>query len=416
MSARTVVYPADADLVAAARLIDPTFYASDPHPVYARLRAEAPVFWCEEGRFWALSKYEDVRHVGHDNTLFSSARGTLIADGATQNAFGPHIPGAHHLMRTDPPDHGPMRKIVSRSFTPRSVKRLGDLARQITRDLIADIDPDAVLDVVQALSAPLTSFVIAELMGVPKSRWTEFCDWTDAAILQIDAGRDAAEHSGKVEELLDFFRELCEERRRHPGDDIITDLVTGEFQGKPLNDIDLVTYCKFLLVAGTETTRNLISHGVALLANHPDQRQLLVDEPERIPTAVEEMLRISSPVVAFCRTATADTQIREQQIKAGDYVAMLYSSANRDEEIWEDPDRFDVTRSTARTHVAFGFGPHVCLGAGLARMEAKALFEELLAAYPRYELAGPAVNGQSTLVSMVSEQPVVFGARALAGV
>jgi cytochrome P450 len=254
--------------------------------------------------------------------------------------------------------------------------------------------------------------VIAELMGVPKERWAEFWDWTDSAILQIDAGRDDPGHAAKVTELLDFFRELCAERRRRPGDDIITDLVTGELDGEPLTEGDLVTYCKFLLVAGTETTRNLISSGVALLAEHPEQRSAMVETPERIPAAIEEMLRVTSPVLAFCRTATSDTEIRGQEIAAGEYVAMLYASANRDEEIWVDPDRFDIDRPNGRPHVAFGFGPHVCLGAGLARMEAKVMFEELLAAYPEFELAGPAVTGPSTLVAMVSEQPARFGARS----
>jgi cytochrome P450 len=415
MSGRTIAYPAGPDLAGVARLVDPEFYAGDPHPVYARLRAEAPVYWCEEGEFWALTRYDDVRQVGHDNTLFTSGRGTLIAEGrerATSQTHGPHIPGAHHLIRTGPPDHAPMRKIVARSFTPRSVSALGERARSIARELIDQIDGDAVTDVVQALSAPLTTYVIAELMGVPRERWAEFWDWTDSAILQIDAGRDDPAHAAKIADLMEFFRQLCAERKQNPGDDIVTDLVTGEFKGEPLNEVDLLTYCKFLLVAGTETTRNLISHGVALLAQHPEQRRLLVDEPDRTPLAIEEMLRISSPVFAFCRTATADTEIRGQQIAAGDYVAMYYASANRDEQIWSDPDRFDITRPVTRPHVAFGFGPHVCLGAGLARMESKVLFEELLRAYPDYELAGAAVPGPSTLISIVTAQPVVFGARS----
>jgi cytochrome P450 len=190
--------------------------------------------------------------------------------------------------------------------------------------------------------------------------------------------------------------------------------VAGERHGAPLTERDLLTYCKFLLVAGTETTRNLISSGTELLSEHADQRRLLIDEPALLPNAVEEMLRITSPVLAFCRTARADTQIREQQIAAGDYVAMLYASANRDEDIWPDPDRFDVLRRQDRPHVAFGFGPHVCLGANLARMEARVLFDELLRAFPDFQVTGSAVRGESTLVAMVSKLPAVFGARAQA--
>ena len=399
-------------LAEAARLTDPSFYAGDPHPVYARLRREAPVFWCAEGQFWALSRYEDVRRVGHDTALFSSRRGTLLSDGRARDAGGPHAPGARHLMRSDPPDHTMLRKIVARSFTPRMIASLEDRARVIARDLFDQIDGTAVTDVVAALSAPLTTFVIAELMGVPRDRWAEFWTWTDSAIAQVDAGRNDPALAGHISDLMTFFGELLEQRRRQPADDIVSDLVAGELHGQPLTELDLLTYCKFLLVAGTETTRNLISSGTALLSEFPDQRRLLIDSPELIPGAVEEMLRITSPVLAFCRTATADTEIRGQRIAAGDYVALLYASANRDEDIWPDPDRFDVARRQARPHVAFGFGAHVCLGANLARMEARVLFEELLRAFPDFQVTGPAVRGKSTLVAIVEQLPAVFGTRA----
>jgi cytochrome P450 len=402
----------DQELVTAARLTDPAFYAGDPHPVYARLRAEAPVLWCPSGQFWALSRYEDVRRVGHDTTLFSSRRGTLLTDGRARDAGGPHAPGARHLMRSDPPDHTMLRKIVSRSFTPRMISSLEDRARVIARDLLGQIDPDAVTDVVAALSAPFTTFVIAELMGVPRERWADFWTWTDSAIAQVDAGRSDPGLSRHISDLMAFFGELIEQRRRQPADDIVTDLVAGALHGEPLTELDLLTYCKFLLVAGTETTRNLISSGIALLSEAPDQRRLLIDSPDLLPGAVEEMLRVVSPVLAFCRTATADTEIRGQRIAAGDYVALLYASANRDEDIWPDPDRFDVLRHQARPHVAFGFGAHVCLGASLARMEARVLFEELLRAFPDFQVTGPAVRGRSTLVAIVEQLPAVFGARA----
>ncbi|MCU1615611.1 MAG: cytochrome [Frankiales bacterium] len=403
---------AEPGLVSAARLTDPGFFAGDPYPVYARLRAEAPVFWCEEGSFWAVSTYEDVRRVGHDTAVFSSRRGTLLTEGRARDAGGPHAPGARHLMRTDPPEHSAMRKLSTRSFTPRMVTSLEGRVRTIARDLIADIEAGTPVDVVGVLSAPFTTFVIAELMGVPRDRWSEFWAWTDSAILQVDAGRQDARLAADVAALMQFFGELIEERRGSPGDDVVSDLVAGEIEGQPLTELDLLTYCKFLLVAGTETTRNLISSGVALLSEHPGQRRLLAGDRDLVPAAVEEMLRFSSPVLAFCRTATVDTEIRGQVIAAGDYVAMLYASANRDEEIWPDPERFDVTRRQARPHVAFGFGPHVCLGASLARLEARVLFEELLSAYPDFSLAGPVERGLSTLVAMVSRLPTVFGAPA----
>src|SRR5690606_26049771 len=388
-------------------LSDPHFYAGDPHPTFARLRAEAPVFWSERGGFWALSKFEDVRHVGRSTDLFSSARGTLISDAGDRDGNGPHMEGAHHLIRSDPPAHTELRRLVSNSFRPRAVKALEGKTRRIIRDLLAEIEEGTVHNAVAAVSAPATTFVIAELMGVPQERWAEFWMWTNSAILQVD-GRDDPEHAANIAALLDYFRELCKERRRNPGDDIITDLVQGTFQGKPLNEVDLLTFCKLLLAAGTETTRTLVTGGIELLAEHPDQRRTLVRDPSLIPGGVEEMLRVVSPVVAFARTARQDTEIRGTAIAAGDYVVMLYPSANRDEEIWSDPDVFDVTRPERR-NVAFGFGQHMCLGAPLARMEARVIFEELLKRFPDFELAGPPVRRASTLVAMYDELPVVFG-------
>jgi cytochrome P450 len=400
------------DLGAEARLTDPSFYAEDPHPVFARLRAESPVYWCDEGQFWALTKYEDVRRVGSNPGLFSSLRGTLIPDGLARDSGGPHMPGATHLIRSDPPQHTEMRRIVSRSFTPRSVDRLEQQVRSIGDDVLDRIDGGTVGNAVAAISAPLTTFVIAELMGVPRDRWTEFWRWTDSAIMQVDAGRDDPAHQAGVAELLAFFGELCEERRQRPGDDIVSELVAGRVGGQPLNELDLLTYCKLLLAAGTETTRNLVTAGIRLLGEHPDQRRLLIEQPELLPAAVEEMLRHASPVLAFGRTATEPTEIRGQTIGAGEFVVMLYPSANRDEEVWEVPDRFDVARTDPVPHVAFGFGPHVCLGAPLARMEARVIFEQLLRTFPDYEVVGPPVRHGSTLVAMVTELPVVFGRRS----
>jgi cytochrome P450 len=388
---------------------DPSFYAGDPHPIYARLRAEAPVLWSERGRFWVLSKYEDVRYVGRTTDLFSSRRGTLITDSHNRDGNGPHMPGAMHLIRSDPPMHTELRRLISGRFTPRAVAALEDKARVIIRDLLDEVVDGAVHNAVAAISAPSTTFVIAELMGVPQERWSEFWAWTNSAILQID-GKQDPEHSANIAALMDYFRELCEERRRHPGDDIITDLVHGGFHGEPLNETDLLTYCKLILTAGTETTRTLVTGGIELLARHPEQRRLLVEEPARLQTGVEEMLRMVSPVIAFARTAKEDTEIGGTPIAKDDYVVLLYPSANRDEEVWSDPDRFDVTRPEKR-NLAFGFGPHVCLGAPLARMEGRVIFQELLARFPDFEPAGPPVKHPSTLVSMYDALPVVFGER-----
>lgn len=401
--------PDPSDLPDLPDLTDPLFYAGDPHPGYARLRAEDPVHWSEQGGFWALTKYQDVRAVGRDAARFSSTRGTLISDAHDRDGNGPHQPGATHLIRSDPPTHTELRRLVAGAFTPKAVAAMADKARLIVRELIAGIDGGRVCNAVEALSAPATTYVIAELLGVPRDRWPEFWRWTNSAMLQTDAHADPR-HAQDVAELLDFFRGLCAERRAEPRDDLVSALVHGEFRGAPLSEVDLLTYCKLLLAAGTETTRTLITGGLALLAEHPEQRAVLAARPELMPGAVEEMLRMVSPVVAFARTALADTELRGRRIARGDYLVLLYQSANRDEEVWGDPDSFDITRPVRR-NLAFGFGPHVCVGAPLARMEASVVFGELLSAHPAYQVAGPPRRRGSTLVSMVEELPVLFGPR-----
>ncbi|MFF4767354.1 cytochrome P450 [Streptomyces sp. NPDC001255] len=388
-------------------LTAPEFYAGDPYPAYARLRAESPVHWSEQGRFWALSKYEDVRAVGTRTRLFSSTRGTLISDAHDRDGNGPHMPGAVHMIRSDAPDHTELRKLVSGAFTPRAVATMKDKARRIVRELLAEIDGERVSNGVEALSAPATTYVIAELLGVPRERWPEFWRWTNSALSQTDA-REAPEHAANIAELLDFFRELCALRRTDPRDDVVSALVHGTFRGEPLSEVNLLTFCKLLLGAGTETTRGLVTGGLRLLSAHPDQRRLLQERPELMTGAVEEMLRMVSPVVAFARTALEDTEIRGQAIARGDYVVMLYQSANRDEDIWERPEEFDVTRPVKR-NLAFGFGPHICVGAPLARMEAEIIFGELLSRFPDFEVVGEPVRRGSTLVSMIDDLPVRFG-------
>ncbi|WP_019546637.1 cytochrome P450 [Streptomyces sulphureus] len=390
-------------------LTDPMFFAEDPHPTYARLRAEDPVHWSEQGRFWALSKYDDVRAAGKNTKLFSSTRGTLISDAHSRDTNGPHMAGATHLIRSDAPTHTELRKLIAGAFTPKAVARMREKARQIVRDLIAEIDGAGVHNAVEAISAPATTYVIAELLGVPRDRWSDFWRWTNSALLQTDA-RNEPEHAANIAELLDFFRELCAQRRKDPQDDVVSSLVHAEFRGEPLSEVNLLTFCKLLLGAGTETTRGLITGGIQLLSDHPEQRERLASEPELMESAVEEMLRLVSPVVAFARTATAETEVRGRRIARGDYVVLLYQSANRDEEVWADPDAFDITRPIKR-NLAFGFGPHICIGAPLARMEAAVIFGELLAAYPHFDVAGPPVKRGSTLVSMVLDLPVAFGGR-----
>lgn len=396
-----------------AQLMDPAFYAGDPHPTFARLRADRPVFWFEAGQFWAVARYDDVRRVGSDQDNFSSTRGTLIADGLRRipvdRLVAPN--GSRHLIRSDSPEHTAMRRILQRSFTPAAVRRLSATVEQCVDDAIAGIEPGVVTNAVDAVSAPVTTYVMAQLLGIPRDRWRDFRRWTDSAIEQMDVKDpiDIDRVARDIGELIDEFRDICDDRRLHPEkDDLVAQLICGDVDGEKLSQDDLDTYCKLLLSAGSETTRNLVTGLLQQLHAHADQRSALIASPGDWPKAVEEGLRYVSPINAFGRTAKNDLVIRDQPIKRGDFVVMLYPSANRDESVWSEPNRFDVFRSEDAPNVAFGYGPHFCLGANIARLEAKVIIETVCARFPDYEVVGPLTRKGSTLVGIMSDLPTVF--------
>lgn len=421
------------DLQSLARLVAPDFYASEPHDIYARLRREAPVFWSEEGSIWGLSKYEDVKFVHGHPELFSSMYGIMPSqalepdDGSACPVNGlPRMAelrrkkmlemfaGNELVLALDPPRHTRIRRLVSAAFTPRRVASLEPGIRALTREALALIEPGDVTDLIPTLAGPIPLRTIAQMLGVPREDWERFGVWSDA----ITAGTsgifnaDSPEAVEKMEQFVQFamyFGNQLAERKSSPRDDLLTAL-QQEVDGDVLNDMDQLANCVLLLTAGNETTRTLIAGGAKLLAENPDQCAWLVDHPETISWAVEEMLRCVTPVTGFARTAMETTTIRGEEIKRGDYVMSLFASANRDEEAWVDPDVFDVQRRPDPGHVAFGFGPHFCLGAALARLEAKVVFEELLSSFPKFELAGESrrvANGD--VVPRYTSMPMVFG-------
>jgi cytochrome P450 len=402
----------DVPLEAVARLSDPAFYVGDPFPAFARLRNEAPVFFCEDGGFWALSRYDDVRAVGRNTDGFSSAQGVVVVDRESRGRTKrDHLPeGSVHLMQVDPPLHTKLRRLVASAFTPAAVRALEPMVRGVVQDVLDGIEPGTTTNVVDVLSAPIPIYVLAALFGVPQSMWSDFRRWSDSIVQQLDVvdPDEKARHAANIGELYDYFREECESRRREPRGDLLSMLATGTVDGQELSINDVLVYCMMLTVAGNETTRNTITGGVRALGLHRDQRALMIDEPARTTASSQEILRWVSPVQAFARTATRDVVIRDQLIAEGDFVLMLYPSANRDEAVWTRADEFDVTRPSDPPHLAFGFGPHRCLGAGLAELEIDVVFDELLRRFPNYELAGEAKSIPGTLVYMLEELPVEF--------
>ena len=387
-------------------LDDPDFYLDDPHAAFRRMRQHAPVYRCEEARLWAISKHADIMHVSRNPETFCSARGILIQDGLRGERPMVTPPS---IIYMDPPQHNRYRKLVSRAFTPGMVAGLEGRIRAIAQESLDAIRSGETHDFVDAVAVPLPMLVIADMLGVAAEDRQAFKRWSDAIIAAADTGA-SPESMGHVGELFAYFYGKLAERRERPQNDLLSSLAVAEVDGDRLADEELLMFCMTLLVAGNETTRNLISGGAKALLEFPDERRALVQHPDRLSGAVEEMLRWVTPIRSFARTATRETEIRGQGIAAGDYVLLLYASGNRDEEVFgSTADVFDVARPADPMHAAFGFGEHFCLGASLARLETRVLFEELLDRFPDFSLAGEIVPLRSTLMNGVVRMPVAFG-------
>jgi len=380
------------------------FTRPDYYEVLARLRDEAPVYRYAP-HAWTVARYEDVRTVSRDPAGFCSGRGVLMNDPLRQ---GMELPGS--ILHMDPPGHAPWRKVASRWFTPRAAAGMEDGVRAIVRAVLDEVPVGGPIDLVDAVSAPVPVLVVAELLGISDGDRSDFRRWSDACIEGAeDGGRDEMASVLAVGELLEFLGAHVTARRTEPGDDLLTALVEAEVDGRPLRDDEIVMYCLALLIAGNETSRHLISGTVTALFEHPDQRAALVDDPSAAPGAVEECLRWVTPIQAFGRTATTEVELGGQAIEPGDWVVLLYASANRDEAVFgADAGRFDVTRPATPAHLAFGFGEHLCLGASLARVEARVFLEEFLPRFPDYEVTGEPTWTGSTLVRGVASLPVVL--------
>jgi len=385
-----------------APLNDPQFYRGDFLPEFRRLRAEAPVHWHPTPGFWVLSRHEDVVAVSRDPATFCSSQGILLSD-----LERPIVP-RQSIVYIDPPEHAKYRKLVQPAFLPGRLRALESRIAELVRELAVELDGGGTVDFVEAFASPLPMLVIAEMLGVPGSDRAQFKIWSDAI---IDAGTQVSNESMMLSmQLLDYFGRVIAERREHPRDDLISVLVHSEIDGEKLEEFDLLMFCMTLLVAGNETTRNLLSHGAVGLALYPDQLARLAREPQLMSKAVEEMLRWGSPIMSFMRTATRDVEMRGQTIRAGDRLMLMYVSANRDEAVFGDSaEEFDVTRD-ASGHVAFGFGEHFCLGAQLARMEARIAFSYLLERFQRWELAGEIERLPSLFIRGVVRLPLTLGA------
>ncbi|OMC49017.1 cytochrome [Mycobacterium sp. IS-2888] len=384
----------------------PDFYAGDPYAAYRELRNTTPVVWNDVTNFWALLKYEDIRYVSGHPLTFSSTKGISIPDPAQ-----PEPVQEGNLIFTDPPRHRQLRKLINSGFTRRQVQLLEPKVRQIVKGIVDSVDTSREYEFAEEIAAPLPTRLIAEMLGAPPEDWERFRSWSDAAVGTADPDIEL-DSVVALGELYEYFTKLIAARRSGEvsgQDDLLSILAAAEVDGEQLTDADLLNFSFLLLVAGNETTRNLIALGTLALIDHPDQFALLRSNPSLLPGAVEEMLRFTSPVTHMARRATQDVEIRGQQIKAGDTVVMLYGAANRDEEIFGPTSEvFDITRNP-NPHIAFGAGEHACLGAQLARLEARVMFEVLLGTYPTIELTGDVSRLRATMVPGVKRMPIRLG-------
>lgn len=380
------------------------FLRPDYYETLARLRAEAPFFEVAPG-VRLVSRYDDIREISRSPERFCSGRGVLVNDPLRSGGV---IEGS--ILHTDPPRHGEWRRLLNREFTGRAVGRNEDRIRSRAVALLDAIPRGEVIDLVDRISAPLPVMVIADVLDIDESHWPEFRRWSDATIAASDGiSTITVDEMTAIGELDTFLRAHAEAKRANPGPDVVSLLVQAEVGGEPLTAGELATFNLSLLIAGNETTRHLISGGLLALAAHPDQRAALVADPGLIPNAIEECLRWVTPIQQFARTTVSDTVVGDQPIAADDYLVMLYASGNRDEAAFgPTAGEFDTARPVKNANVAFGFGEHLCLGAALARLEVRILFEELFARWPDFDVAGDAEWLPSTLVRGPHALPMIF--------
>ena len=380
--------------------------AMDDLPAYfARLRAAGPLLWNATQGFWVAPRHAEVMAVSTDSATYRSGPGILTFE------IGAHYESPPTIMHTDPPEHTRYRSLVQPAFGRRVVRTLEAPVRAAATALVAELPLDDAVDVVPPLAVPLPVQVIAQILGLPEDRWGDVFEWSEASIPGTEINRDPTRAAALHAEMMAELLRLVAEARRAPGDDVIGLLATTELDGDRLSDDELTMFLNQLLIAGNETTRNTISGGLVALARHPEQWDRLVDDPTLVPSAVEEILRWTTAVIYFMRTAAVDTELGGVAVSAGDPVVMVYASANLDpDEFGPTAGDFDVARSPNH-HVAFGFGAHFCLGAALARLEVAAVLDALLArGITRLELAGEVERSASNVIAGVTAAPMVLRA------
>ncbi|MGH7838964.1 MAG: cytochrome P450, partial [Candidatus Binataceae bacterium] len=378
-------------------LTDPGFFVdNDPHPLWKQLRREDPIHWTEGlvRGFWSVTRYDDIITVFSQPNLYSLEYILFIPTSPEMEQATPEMLGAREMMlMTDPPLHGAMRRAFNRLMLPRAVGQYETPGQQLVREILDEALERRACDFVLDVAARLPMAFICEIMGIPRQDWPDMFRWGNMVAgfedpeYQLESGSPLDTRMEGSQRIGEYCAKRSLERRGNGGEDLLSVLGNAEIKGRKLTDSELAQNGLLYVGAGLETTRNAISGGLLTLIQHPAERQRLLDDPSLMPTAIEEILRWSSPVTHFARTATDDSELHGKPIRKGDRIAMWLASGNRDEEVFEDPYRFDIAR-TPNEHIAFGKGEHFCAGAHLARLELRLMIQALLKRIDQIELVG----------------------------
>jgi len=361
------------------KLLDGHFYAKRPLEHFAWMRENAPVYYDESGEIWGIAAHEDIMTISKNPEIFCSGKSSRPEPGSW-------IPS---MINLDDPDHKRRPNLVNRGFTPKRLLESEDKVRRICNQLIDSVCEKGRCEFVRDIAAPLPLIMIGDMLGMPQQDFETLLRWSED-MLQATSATASEEIKAKAmkagAEYATYAVEAISERQQNPRDDLLSILVNAEIEGDRLNEAELIHESLLILVGGDETTRHVITEGMLALIHAPDQRQKLIDNPSKIPVAVEELLRWVTPIKNMNRTATMDTELKGQKIREGDRMLLLYPSGNRDENVFDEPDQLNVERNP-NPHVAFGgYGTHHCLGASLARLELRIMFEELNRRMPDLEL------------------------------
>ena len=404
-------------------IIHPDGYAEwgYPHHVWTRLRREDPIHWWSDTEglpFWAITKHKDITEISKRPDVFiSDPRITIMHEPERRDEGEMQFPKT--LIQMDGERHTAFRKMISSRFTPRALAKIHDDIEEIGKEIVDDLMDKGLegeCDFVEQISAPLPIAVIGWLLGVPKPDWPMLFDWTNRIIGAGDEefvaeGQTPIESSrGAMIELFTYFTKLVEEKKKNPDDALVSLFTQLEYKGEKLDFMDVLAWCLIIVVAGNETTRNGTSGGMLAFIEHQDQMRKLQQNPDLLKDAVEECVRWSTPIIHFARTATQDYEIGGKKIEEGQSVALFYPSANRDEEIFEDPFTFRIDRRPNR-HLGFGIGEHFCAGSHVARLEMAIAYKYLIPRIEEVELAGPVSRLRSTLVGGVKHLPIRYKLR-----